>query len=57
MEYTYDEGPLPFPDPIDRASRTILTGDLNKKSQVALVKEYAGATQEFQCDVAKAACE
>ncbi len=27
MEYTYDEGPIPFPDPIDRASRTILTGE------------------------------
>ncbi len=27
MEYTYDEGPIPFPDPLDRASRTILTGE------------------------------
>ncbi len=27
LEYTYDEGPIPFPDPTDRASRTILTGE------------------------------
>ncbi len=27
LEYTYDEGPIPFPDPIDRASRTIQTGE------------------------------
>jgi DNA (cytosine-5)-methyltransferase 1 len=27
LEYTYDEGPIPFPDPINRASRTILTGE------------------------------
>jgi len=27
LEYTYDEGPIPFPDPVDRASRTILTGE------------------------------
>ena len=27
LEYTYDEGPIPFPDPIDRPSRTILTGE------------------------------
>lgn len=27
MPYTYDEGPIPFPDPIDRPSRTILTGE------------------------------
>ena len=27
MEYTYDEGPIPFPDPTDRPSRTILTGE------------------------------
>jgi len=26
-EYTYDEGAIPFPDPIDRPSRTILTGE------------------------------
>jgi DNA (cytosine-5)-methyltransferase 1 len=25
--YTYTEGPLPFPDPTDRAARTILTGE------------------------------
>ena len=34
-------------------TRTILTGDLNKQSQAALVKDYAGETQEFECDVAK----
>lgn len=27
MEYTYDEGPIPFPDPTDGPSRTILTGE------------------------------
>ena len=27
LEYTYDEGPIPFPDPIERPSRTILTGE------------------------------
>lgn len=27
MEYTYDEGPIPFPDHIDGPSRTILTGE------------------------------
>jgi DNA (cytosine-5)-methyltransferase 1 len=26
-EYTYDEGPIPFPDRIDTPSRTILTGE------------------------------
>ncbi len=26
-EYTYDEGPIPFPDPIDGPARTILTGE------------------------------
>jgi DNA (cytosine-5)-methyltransferase 1 len=27
QEYTYDEGPIPFPDRIDGPSRTILTGE------------------------------
>ena len=27
LEYTYDEGSIPFPDPIERPSRTILTGE------------------------------
>jgi DNA (cytosine-5)-methyltransferase 1 len=27
LEYTYDEGPIPFPDRIDGPSRTILTGE------------------------------
>jgi DNA (cytosine-5)-methyltransferase 1 len=27
LEYTYDEGPIPYPDPIDGPSRTILTGE------------------------------
>jgi DNA (cytosine-5)-methyltransferase 1 len=27
MEYTYDEGPIPFPDPVDGPARTILTGE------------------------------
>ena len=27
MEYTYDEGPIPFPDSTDGPSRTILTGE------------------------------
>lgn len=25
--YSYDEGPIPFPDPVDRAARTIITGE------------------------------
>jgi DNA (cytosine-5)-methyltransferase 1 len=27
MEYTYDEGPIPFPDAIDGPARTVLTGE------------------------------
>ena len=27
LEYTYDEGAIPFPDPTDTPSRTILTGE------------------------------
>jgi len=27
FEYHYTEGPLPFPDPLDRPSRTIITGE------------------------------
>ena len=27
LEYTYDEGSIPFPDPTNRPSRTILTGE------------------------------
>ena len=27
VTYTYDEGPLPFPDPTDRPARTIITGE------------------------------
>ncbi len=27
IEYTYDEGPIPFPDRTDGPSRTILTGE------------------------------
>jgi DNA (cytosine-5)-methyltransferase 1 len=27
LEYTYDEGPIPFPDPVHGPSRTILTGE------------------------------
>jgi DNA (cytosine-5)-methyltransferase 1 len=27
FSYYYNEGPLPFPDPVDRPSRTILTGE------------------------------
>ena len=27
IEYTYDEGAIPFPDPTDTPSRTILTGE------------------------------
>jgi DNA (cytosine-5)-methyltransferase 1 len=27
LEYTYDEGPIPFPDPTDGPARTILTGE------------------------------
>lgn len=34
-------------------SRILLTGDLNKRSQQLLLKEYEGERSEFQCDVAK----
>lgn len=27
FEYEYNEGPLPFPDPLDRPARTIITGE------------------------------
>ena len=27
VTYTYDEGKLPFPDPVDRPARTIVTGE------------------------------
>ena len=27
MAYSYNEGPLPFPDPLDRPARTILTAE------------------------------
>ncbi|KXK00874.1 MAG: DNA-cytosine methyltransferase [Acidobacteria bacterium OLB17] len=27
FEYSYTEGPLPFPDPLDKPSRTIITGE------------------------------
>lgn len=27
FEYVYNEGPLPFPDPLDRPARTIITGE------------------------------
>jgi len=35
-------------------ARILLTGDLNSKSQRALLTDYAGERQEFECDVAKA---
>lgn len=35
-------------------ARVLLTGDLNTASQQALLKDYAGNVQEFECDVAKA---
>ncbi|OVE79271.1 hypothetical protein BVY01_02950 [bacterium I07] len=35
-------------------TRTLLTGDLNKKSMKALWEDYSGNRQEFACDVAKA---
>jgi beta-lactamase superfamily II metal-dependent hydrolase len=35
-------------------SRILLTGDLNKASQQALLEAYSGRRLEFQCDVAKA---
>ena len=34
-------------------SRILLTGDLNTKSQRALLEDWAGERQEFSCDVAK----
>ncbi|HEY1661400.1 MAG TPA: DNA (cytosine-5-)-methyltransferase [Verrucomicrobiae bacterium] len=27
VTYSYDEGPIPFPDPLDRPARTIITGE------------------------------
>lgn len=35
-------------------ARILLTGDLNTASQDALLKDYAGQVQEFECDVVKA---
>lgn len=35
-------------------ARILLTGDLNKASQQALMEAYSGHRMEFQCDVAKA---
>lgn len=35
-------------------TRVLLTGDLNKASQHALMEDYAGERTEFLCDVAKA---
>ena len=37
-----------------RRSRILLTGDLNRDSQRALLNDYTGERIEFQCDVAKA---
>ena len=34
--------------------RILLTGDLNKASQTALMHDYEGRRLEFKCDVAKA---
>jgi hypothetical protein len=34
--------------------RMVLTGDLNKASQASLLADFAGQTQAFECDVAKA---
>lgn len=36
------------------ACRILLTGDLNRKSQEALLADYAGRRDEFLCDVGKA---
>ena len=35
-------------------ARILLTGDLNARSQAALLDDYAGERQALQCDVAKA---
>jgi len=35
-------------------TRTLLTGDLNKRAQHALLDDYTGHRLSFQCDVAKA---
>jgi beta-lactamase superfamily II metal-dependent hydrolase len=35
-------------------ARILLTGDLNRRSQGALLDDYTGSRQEFLCDVAKA---
>ena len=37
-----------------KRSRILLTGDLNRDSQRALLADYTGQRIEFQCDVAKA---
>lgn len=36
-----------------RTARILLTGDLNKASQSALLRDYEGRRLEFKCDVAK----
>lgn len=37
-----------------KRARVLLTGDLNRRSQDALMADYAGRRQEFLCDVGKA---
>lgn len=36
------------------STRVLLTGDLNKASQHALLEDYRGRRQDFLCDIAKA---
>jgi len=52
--YEYSEGAIPFPDPLDRPSRTILTteGGRNRASHVVLDKETMAfrTLMETECE-------
>ena len=37
-----------------KRTRTLLTGDLNRRAHEALLRDYAGREEEFECDVGKA---
>lgn len=38
-EYTFSEGPIPFPDPIERAGRTILTSEASKNRSTHIIED------------------
>jgi DNA (cytosine-5)-methyltransferase 1 len=37
--YNYTEGPIPYPDPIDKPSRTMLTGESTKNRSTHVIKD------------------